>query len=349
MKKQEGSKKIIEKINKLALEIGRAVNLMEVCGTHTQAISRYGLRYLISNKIKLITGPGCPVCVTSQEDIDAIVNLALAGVPVATYGDVLRVSGHSGSLEKARSKGAKVFTVYSIEEALVLQKECSGLVFFGLGFETTAPMSAFAIKKGLAVFSSHKLFLTAMEALIQMGELRIDGFISPGHVSTIIGAEPYRSMMVPQVIAGFNPEDILVSIYMLLKQIKEGRRETENEYIRSVREKGNQKARELMFEVFEPADANWRGFGIIPSSGLKIKNKYKKFDARLKYKNILSKINFSYSQTPVACRCGEIIRGLKTPVQCPLFKKKCAPENPQGPCMVSAEGACNVEYRYGAN
>lgn len=349
MKKQEGSKKIIEKINKLALEIGCAVNLMEVCGTHTQAISRYGLRGLISNKIKLITGPGCPVCVTSQEDIDAIVNLALAGIPVATYGDVLRVPGHSGSLEKARSKGAKVFNVYSIEEALALQKECSGLVFFGLGFETTAPMSAFAIKKGLVVFSSHKLFLPAMKALIQIGELRIDGFISPGHVSTIIGMEPYRSMGVPQVIAGFNPEDILVSIYMLLKQIKEGRKEAENEYIRSVREKGNQKARELMFEVFEPADANWRGFGIIPCSGLKIKNQYKDFDARLKYKNILSKIDFSCSQAPVACRCGEIIRGLKAPVQCPLFKKKCAPENPQGPCMVSAEGACNVEYRYGAN
>jgi hydrogenase expression/formation protein HypD len=339
-------KELMGLIREMALKIGRNVNLMEVCGTHTQAVARHGIKSLMPKNVKLTTGPGCPVCVTAQEDIDAIVSLALAGVPVATYGDMMRVPGFYGSLDQAREKGAQVFDVYSTEDALKLRKSFPNLVFFGLGFETTTPMTAYAVKKGLTVYSTHKLFLPAMEALLKIGELKIDGYICPGHVSTIIGVEPYEVMKVPQVITGFTAEDILVGVYMLLKQMKENRVEVENEYLRSVKIKGNSKAYGEIFEVFGVADGNWRGFGIIPKSGLEIKSKYKKFDAKIKYKNILSKIDFSQSRKPTGCRCGEVIRGLKEPGQCPMFKKICTPENPVGPCMVSQEGACNAEYRY---
>lgn len=321
---------------------------MEVCGTHTQAVARYGIRGLMPENVHLTTGPGCPVCVTAQEDIDAIVTLALASVPIATYGDMMRVPGYHGSLDSAREKGAKVFSVYSIKEALVLRKKYPDLVFFGLGFETTAPMTAYAIKKGLTVYSTHKLFLPAMEALLKIGEIKIDGYLCPGHVSTIIGTEPYKVMKVPQVITGFTAEDILVGIYMLLKQVAENRAEVENEYLRSVRKEGNPKALKEIFEVFDVADGNWRGFGIIPKSGLEIKKKYAKFDAKIKYKKIIdkSKVESRKLKVGLGCKCGKIIRGLKSPNQCPLFKKVCSLENPIGPCMVSQEGACNVKYRY---
>lgn len=337
---------IIKKINKIAGKIKKDINIMEVCGTHTEAVARYGLKELMPKNVHLTTGPGCPVCVTSQEDIDAIVNLALSDIPVATYGDMMRVPGYYGSLDRAREKGALVFAVYSIEEALIIQKKYKDLVFFGLGFETTAPMTAYAIKKGLTVYSTHKLFLPAMKALLKIGELKINGYLCPGHVSTIIGTEPYKSMKVPQVIAGFEAEDILVSIYMLLKQIFDNKVIVGNEYLRSVKKEGNLKALKEIFDVFDVTDGNWRGFGIIPQSGLKIKNKYKKFDAKIKYKNILEKVDFSHSRKPTNCICGEIIRGLKTPQECCLFKKVCNPENPIGLCMVSMEGACNVFYRY---
>ncbi len=336
---------ILKKIKKVAEGIGRDVNLMEVCGTHTQAISRYGIRELLPKNINLITGPGCPVCVTAQKDIDAIINLALAGVPVATYGDVLRVRGVFGSLDEAREKGAKVFDVYSTEDALKLQKKIPKLVFFGIGFDTTTPMTAYAVKKGLNIFSTHKLFLPAMEALLEMGEIKIDGFIDPGHVSAIVGTEPYKSMKVAQVITGFEAQDVLEGIYLLLKQIMDGRTDVENQYSRVVQKRGNPKARQMIFDVFEIGNGDWRGFGIIPNSGLELKKKYIKQDAKIVYKNILDKIDFSKSKEPAGCACGEIIRGLKTPQQCPMFNKSCTPENPIGPCMVSVEGACNAMTR----
>jgi len=338
--------KILKEINLLAVKLGREVKLMEVCGSHTQAIWRYGIRGLLPANVKLTTGPGCPVCVTAQEDIDLIVFLARAGIPVASYGDVLRVPGLYGSLEEAKKEGAKVFAVYSIEEALTLKKTLPDLVFFGLGFDTTAPMTAYAIKKGLTVFSTHKLFLPAMTALLEMGEVKIDGFINPGHVSTIIGIAPYKKLKVPQVITGFTEEDVLVGIYLLLKQLAEGRSEVENEYLRSVKPDGNPAARNLIFEVFKITDGLWRGFGKIPGSGLAIKSKYKNQDARYKYKNILKKFVFKEHNQVKACRCSEIIRGLSQPDACPLFRRVCSPENPFGPCMVSVEGACNLEYRY---
>ncbi len=333
--------KLISRINKLAGEIGRVVNLMEVCGTHTQAISRNGIRQILPKNIHLITGPGCPVCVSAQKDIDAIVSLALAGIPVATYGDVLRVSGRFGSLDDAREKGAQVFGVYDVSEALVLQEKYPNLVFFGMGFDTTAPMTAWAIKKGMTAYSSHKIFLPAMQALLDLGEVNIDGFISPGHVSAIIGSDPYETLGVSQVITGFEARDILEGILMLLAQIKERRKEVENQYQRVVKKEGNKKARNLIFEVFEIRDGNWRGFGEILGSGLEIKKFFSQFDAKVKYKNILDKIDFSLSKEPVGCRCSEVVRGLILPKKCPMFGKKCTPENPVGPCMVSLEGACN--------
>lgn len=333
---------ILKQIHKTASRIKRNVNLMEVCGTHTRAVSQYGIRDLMPENIKLTTGPGCPVCVTSQKDIDAITYLAKSGIPIITYGDMVSVPGYYGSLDNAREEGAKVFSVYSIDEALKMNMPDA--VFFGIGFETTAPMTAYAVKKGLTVYSAHKLFLPAMKALIKMGEIKIDGFIAPGHVSSIIGVRPYEEMKVPQVISGFEPEDILVAILMLLKQIDEGRAEVENEYLRAVKYEGNTKACEAISDVFEVKDGEWRGFGIIPGSGLEIKDEYKDFDAKVKYKDIISKVDSAPKIS--GCKCGEIIRGLKTPQSCPLFGS-CSPSNPHGPCMVSAEGACNVEYRYG--
>lgn len=339
-------KNVLEKIHFLAKKIKREIRLMEVCGTHTQTVVRYGIRELMPKNVKLTTGPGCPVCIIPQKDIDAAVNLALAGIPIASYGDVLRVPGFYGSLSGAKRKGAWVREVYSVEEALKLQKEKPELVFFGIGFETTAAMTAWAVKKGLMVYSAHRLFFPALKALLKTKKIKVDGLICPGHVSTIIGFEPYQEIKIPQVISGFEPEDVLISIYLLLKQISENRAEAENEYTRSVRPKGNPQAIKLMFEVFEPRDGDWRGIGNIPKTGLEIKKRYQRFDAKIKYKDILAKIDFSKSEIPTGCSCPEIILGIKTPKHCPLFKKICSPENPKGPCMVSIEGACNVEYRF---
>ena len=298
----------------------------------------------------MTTGPGCPVCVTAQEDIDAIVSLALEGIPIATYGDMMRVPGSFGSLDQARERGAAIFDVYSVEDALKIdsrfrssslgdeftsesndENDKKRVVFFGLGFETTAPMTAYAVQKGLTVYSTHKLFLPAMKALLEIGELNIDGYICPGHVSAIIGVEPYRGMDVPQVITGFKPDDILVGIYMLLRQLTENRAEVENEYRRVVKGEGNPEALKEIFEVFEVGGGNWRGFGIIPGSGLEIKEKYRSQDAKIKYKSILDKVDFSQSRKSTACKCGEIIRGLKFPKDCPVFKKGCTPDKPIGP------------------
>ena len=401
---------LIKKINNLALKIGRDVVIMELCGTHTEAVARNGIKEVLPKNVRLLSGPGCPVCVTDQKDIDAIITLALNGVPVACYGDVLRVPGNLTvgnwklnykniiiednssplsfgegqgegevlSLNKARELGADVTEIYSVEDALRLQKKKPDLVFFGLGFETTTPMTADAIKRGLTVYSSHKVFVPAMQAIIDTPTLKIDGFLNPGHVSVIIGIEPYQKLnfrcdsektppnlplsgedksppdkggwgvkSVPQVITGFTGEDVLLGIYMLLKQIAENRAEVENEYTRAVHKEGNIIAMKLIDEVFEIEDTFWRGLGKIPNSGLKIRKKYSKFDAKVKYKDILSRIkNQESGIRNSGCICGEILRGLKEPKDCKLFNKKCTSENPIGACMVSSEGACGIEAKY---
>ena len=402
---------IIKKINKIASDISREIVIMELCGTHTEAVAKNGIKKILPKNVKLLSGPGCPVCVTDQKDIDAIITLALNSVPVACYGDVLRVPGNLTvgnwklnyrniiikdnssplplgegqgegevlSLNKARELGADVTEIYSVEDALRLQKKKPDLVFFGLGFETTTPMTANAIKRGLMVYSSHKIFVPAMQAIIDTPTLKIDGFLNPGHVSVIIGIEPYQKLKfrcgsektspsflssgdeksppdkggwgvrgVPQVIAGFEAEDVLLGIYMLSKQIAENRAEVENEYTRAVHKEGNIIAMKLIDEVFEIEDTFWRGLGKIPNSGLKIRDKYSKLDAKVKYKDILNLLNTKYCilNTNFGCICGEILRGLKEPKDCKLFNKKCTPENPVGACMVSSEGACGIEARY---
>lgn len=338
------TEKILEEIKNKAQEIGREIKIMTLCGTHSQTIAQYGLKNLLPKNINLVAGPGCPVCVTSQQEIEAVLALARAGIPIAAYGDSVGVPGNTDSLQTAQEQGADINIVYSIEDALKLRQIKTNLVFFGIGFETTAPMSAWAIKNGLCVFSAHKFFPPAMAALLS-AKIKIDGFINPGHVSAIIGEKPYKRFKIPQVITGFEPEDVFLATNMLLSQIIKNEYGLENEYKRAVKPEGNLLAMDLINEVFEPEDAVWRGIGLIKNSGMKIRNQYAEFDAKIKYKHILEKIK-NQTQKKSACKCGEILQGLTEPKQCPLFKKICTPENPFGACMVSVEGTCNIEYRY---
>lgn len=341
--------RIINNINQLAGEIKKNITLMEVCGTHTEVIAKHGLRKILPKNIKLISGPGCPVCVTDQRDIDNIIELALQKIPIVTYGDMIKVPGNKMSLEQAVGQGAKIFSVYSTEEIFTnpeIKPFINELVFFGIGFDTTTPMTASIIKRGIAVYSTHKKFFPAMKALLENQEIKIDGFINPGHVSTIIGSKPYQQLKLSQVIAGFKPEDVLIAIYLLLKQIKGGKGVVENEYQRVVKTEGNLRAQKLINEVFEIKNTNWRGFGQIPKSGYEIRKKYQKFNAKIKYRDILDNLKIKENPKLKLCRCDEVIKGLIEPNECKLFSKSCLPENPVGPCMVSREGACNIKYRF---
>jgi hydrogenase expression/formation protein HypD len=333
-----------KEITGLAKQIGRRIRFMEVCGTHTEAITKFGLRQWLPRNIELVSGPGCPVCVTPTRDIDVVIALAQAGLEIYCYGDVLRVLGTKMSLEQVRADGAKVRVVYSPEEILSAPTsvDLSRAVFFGIGFETTAPLSAVLIKKGVTVYSAHKFFPPAMRQLAALPNIKIDGFINPGHVSAIIGTRPYLTIKKPQVIAGFEPADILVAILLLLRQILSGRTDVENEYARLVRPSGNRRAQSLLQEVFAPGPANWRGLGEIPDSGMQIRSKFKKFDATKKFARIIRSLPKSVD--PKGCRCGDILTGQLKPNQCSLFGKLCLPKNPQGACMVSREGACRIAY-----
>ncbi|MFA6382885.1 MAG: hydrogenase formation protein HypD [Parcubacteria group bacterium] len=341
------SENILKKIWQEAVQIGRPLRFMELCGTHSQTIAANGLKSLMPRNIKLIAGPGCPVCVTDQSDVDVMVGLALGGIPIAVYGDAVNVPGNIMSLEQARQKGADVNIVYSVEEAMRLKNSNPGLVFFGLGFETTAPMTAWAVKNGLVVYSAHKIFPPAMAVLMANKKIKVNGFINPGHVSAIIGTEIYKKFKIPQVIAGFEGLDILRAINLLLEQILSGKAEVSNEYTRVVRKNGNAKAQKLIEDVFEIGDAKWRGLGLIKKSGLKIRKKYQKQDAEFIYKDLIKKIKAEIKSKPSACQCGRVLQGMIEPRECPLFGKICTPDNPQGACMVSVEGSCNIEYRYG--
>ncbi len=311
---------------------------MEVCGTHTEVITTSGLRSVLPSPIELVTGPGCPVCVTSQEDIDAVVELALADVPVYCYGDVMRVPGTKMSLEQARAQGANVDVVYSTEAVPADNKS----VFFAIGFETTAPMTAAAIKRGVTVYSTHKYFPPAMQALVADSDIRIDGFIDPGHVAAIIGTKPFKVIDKPQVVAGFEPVDILQGIMLLLRQISSGRSEVENQYKRLVKAGGNKAALKLLAEVFEPGKATWRGLGGIPRSGMSITREFEDQDAQVKYEDIIRKLPAAHVSR--GCICSQVIKGKAKPVDCSLFAKKCTVANPEGACMVSREGACRIAY-----
>lgn len=332
------------------------VNLMEVCGTHTVAVFRHGIRQLLPEQVSMVSGPGCPVCVTANRDIDwAIAFARRPGAILATFGDMLKVPGSFSTLQQARAEGADVRVVYSTLDALQIARANPGrpVVFFGIGFETTAPTIACSIleaeRLGIGnyyVFSVHKVMPPPMRALVASGEIRIDGFLCPGHVSAIIGSEPYRFLPreygIPCVISGFEPLDILQSIDMLLEMRAEGKAEVRIQYRRVVRPEGNRVALEQMYRVFQPADAEWRGLGVIPGSGLEVREEYARFDARRAFQ-----VDPGPTREHVGCRCGEVLRGVVAPPECALFGGVCTPESPVGPCMVSSEGTCSTWYLFG--
>jgi len=334
-----------------ALEPREPVRICHVCGTHEWTISHYGIRSLLPDSVEVVAGPGCPVCITPALLIDAAVELALSGVVVATYGDMFRAPGaRAPSLYQARAEGADVRVVYSITDAVKMAREEKDreFVFFAIGFETTAPLTAVEVLRrppdNLSFLVAHRLIPPAMEALANMEDLAIGGFIAPGHVSTIIGAEPYaifpERYNMPVVIAGFEPLDVLMAIYMLLKQIKDGVAKLENEYTRAVRWRGNERAKEFMRKAFDIADGAWRGLGVIPSSALELKEGLRKHDAIERYG-----LNVSLDgqgDIPPGCRCHEIMVGRAYPTDCPLFLRACRPNRPIGPCMVSVEGTCRI-------
>ena len=333
----------------------RPVRLMEICGTHTVAIFRHGLRSIMPETVTMVSGPGCPVCVTATEEIDRAVKLArTTGVHVATFGDLIRVPGSESSLKREMADGARVSVVYSTMDALKIARENPGeeVVFLGIGFETTAPTIAAAALmaaqtgiKNFSILSAHKLLPPAMEALLTGGDLKIDGFMCPGHVTTIIGTSGYETVArkygTPCVVTGFEPVDILQGMVMLVEFCEAGRAETAIQYKRGVSAEGNPKARQIMDQVFEPVDAPWRGLGLIPKSGLGFREEYARLDARQRFD-----LEVPPAPEPKGCRCGEVLRGVMPPSDCPLFKKVCNPDSPVGPCMVSSEGSCAAYFKY---
>jgi len=346
-------------VKKIRKEATGSYTFMEVCGGHTAAIHRFGIPSLLPPGITLLSGPGCPVCVTPVIVIDRAIGIASRkDVIITSFGDLIRVPGSVSSLEKEKTHGADVRIVFSALEALKIAKDNPGkkVVFMGIGFETTAPGTAAAVMKAkelavknFFVLSAHKIMPPAMEAIICDGT-EINGFICPGHVSTITGAEAFRFISdkynLGCVISGFEPVDILMTVLMLVRQVNSRKFNTEIQYSRAVSMEGNTKAREIMKEVFTLSDNEWRGLGVIKLSGLELNERYSDFDAAEVFKmNGLREI----PKENALCLCGEILRGRKRPTDCRLFARACTPENPVGACMVSSEGACNAFYKYRRN
>jgi hydrogenase expression/formation protein HypD len=346
------SREIVERIKEISQ---KQIRLMEVCGTHTTSIFRNGIRSLLPETVSLLSGPGCPVCVTAQNEIDAFIELAkFDDVIITTFGDLMRVPGTHSSLQNQRANGRDVRMVYSTFDALEIARKNpeKKVVFLGVGFETTAPTIAASIVTAnemnldnYFVFSAHKVLPPALFTLMESRNTKIDGFLLPGHVSVIIGTKAYQpffeTYQVPCVVAGFEPVDILQAISMLVEQIETGKPELANGYQRAVTFDGNPKAQTILQKVFETVDADWRGLGTIPLSGLKIRKEFAAFDAQ----KVLG-IELGETKDPKACACGEILLGLKTPPECPLYKRECTPLQPIGPCMVSSEGTCAAYHRY---
>ena len=334
---------------------GKAVKFMEVCGGHTVTIFKYGIQKLLPERVYLISGPGCPVCVTDVAFIDKAIALAhRKNVIITSFGDMIRVPGSRTSLQREKGNGIDLRICYSPMDALTIARDNPGkeVVFLGIGFETTAPTVAAAIKlaadnnvRNFSVLSAHKTMPQAMQALLDSGEIDIHGFICPGHVSAITGIHIYdfiaEKYNIPCVVSGFEPLDMLESILMLIRQINSDNATVENQYARSVREYGNQTAIEIMNEVFEAVDTEWRGIGTIPGSGLGIRTDYANYDAERKFDISIESVR----ECP-GCICGDIMRGVKVPWDCKLFAKVCHPEDPKGSCMVSNEGTCATWYKY---
>ncbi|MEO0010216.1 MAG: hydrogenase formation protein HypD [candidate division WOR-3 bacterium] len=343
-----------ERVKRLCQERD-GIRLMEVCGTHTMAISASGIRRAVDPRLKLLSGPGCPVCVTTDAEIDTARKLAeRQGLVVVTFGDMIRVPGSLGSLAEAKAEGADIRVVYSPQDGLKMamaepEKE---FVFLGVGFETTAPTVAATVLaaaerrvENFSVLTMFKLIPPALEFIASAKKMKIDGFILPGHVSTIIGSKPYEFLVqrfgLPCCITGFEPADILEGILLLLEQLEHCPR-LAIQYRRSVRPEGNRVAQQLINDIFEVTDAEWRGIGRIRNSGLRLKPDWQKFDARVRFG-----LRSARSSRPASgCRCGEVLLGLMIPSECRLFGRVCTPETPKGPCMVSSEGACAAYYRY---
>ena len=344
--------KIVEKVRELDVD----VLLMHVCGTHQDTVVRYGLDTLLSScGVKIRQGPGCPICVTTPTEYEEIIALAESGNIVAAFGDAVAAPGYNRSLMDARAQGSDVRIVYSIEDAVkVASKTYRKVVFMAIGFETTAPTTASTLlqkpPENFSILCCHRYVPPALHALLSSGEMRIQGLIEPGHVSTIIGLRPYEEIstkyQIPQVVAGFEPLDMMMAVYMLAKQIKRGEARVQNEYTRTVRYEGNQKALRLLDEVFDPSDIVWRGFSTIPNSAMKLRPEFSDYDAELLYSRVLEQVREQRFEESRECRCGEILRGLAEPKDCLLFAETCTPQHPVGPCMVSIEGSCSIAYRY---
>ena len=339
---------------KLAAAAGGPRTYMEVCGTHTMAISRFGLRDLVPPDMRLVSGPGCPVCVTAMGDLDLVVALArLPDVSLATFGDLVRVPSSTTSLAEERAAGADVRVLYSAADAVELAAGDARrqVVFVGIGFETTAPTVAVALLEACArdlanftVLSLHKTMPMALRALLASGDVRLDGFILPGHVSVVTGTAMYEFLVgefgVGGVVAGFEAGDVLAALLMLARQSSPA---IEIQYRRAVHVEGNPRAMAVIEQVFEPCDADWRGLGVIPGSGLRLRDEFAAFDAARRFD-----VDPGETREPAGCRCGDVLRGVLDPPQCPLFGRRCTPETPVGACMVSSEGSCAAHYRYQA-
>ncbi|MFH1094002.1 MAG: hydrogenase formation protein HypD [Candidatus Omnitrophota bacterium] len=349
------AKRLINLIQEKAKKIKTEVSLMEVCGTHTVAMFRYGIRKILPGNIRVISGPGCPVCVTSQEDIDKAIGFSnIKGTIITTFGDMMKVPGTKASMQDLKAQGQDIRIVYSTLDALQIAKENNdkNVIHIAIGFETTVPTVAAAILRAKAqkmknfyIMPSHKIIPPALKVLSGSAKSRISGFLLPGHVSAIIGPKPYaflvKTYKIPCVIAGFEVIDILVSINMLLEQIINSAPKVEIQYIRCVHPKGNISAQKMINRIFQVGDVEWRGLGLMPESGLFLRKAFKCFDAQEKFPVK------TFKPKKTACRCPDVLQGIISPDECPLFKKQCNPRMPIGPCMVSSEGACSAYYRYG--
>ena len=350
----QAAEALMRRIRKVADSLGD-ISFMEVCGTHTMSIYRYGIRHLLPPNIRILSGPGCPVCVTPNAFLDRSIALArLPDITIATFGDMMRVPGSTSSLERERARGCDIRVVYSPIDALRIaaQEQHRRLVFLGVGFETTAPGLAATLLdaqrtevKNFSVLSAAKVIPPAMQALLKDGPLQLSGFLCPGHVSTVIGSRPYEPLVnehgIPCVIAGFEPLDILYGILLLLEQVSEHRAEVEIAYRRAVRPEGNPKAKSVLEEVFIECDAQWRGIGRIEGSGLALPSTLEAHDA------FFIDVKVEPTREVPGCICGLVLSGQRTPLECGLFAKECTPETPQGACMVSTEGTCAAAYQYG--
>ena len=347
---------IIARIKKSCKKFKKTIKIMHVCGTHEHTISRFGLRSLLPKNIEILSGPGCPVCVCPSADIDKAIELGKRkDTIITTFGDMIRVPSTNISLAELKAKGADIRIVYGPHDAVKIAKENPDkeVIFFAIGFETTAPLIGYEIQSipppNFSVICAHKLIPAALELLISQSQLNIDGFISPGHVATIIGLHPFQifsdAYKVPNVITGFEPNDVLLAILMILKQKEELKYKTINEYSRVVKPEGNKKAQQIINDVFEQIASPWRGIGRIIDGGLAIRNKYERYDADKKFNITLPKSQ----DIPPGCSCHLVMIGKLYPHQCKLFREKCTPLNPIGPCMVSMEGTCSIYYKYHKN